>query len=235
MRNSEEKPLILAVDDEEQIIKYLTGILPMNGYRLKEARTGTKAVSLAKELDPDLILLDLGLPDIDGIEITAKIREWSEVPIIILSARWDEKDKVAALDAGADDYLTKPFGTAELLARIRAVVRRGRKNISADEKQLFETKALKIDFTTRKVVAGGVEVHLTPIEYKLLTVLVRNAGKVLTHQQLLKEIWGLRSNDFNQYLRVYMAHLRRKLESDPANPKIFDTEVGIGYRLIVED
>ena len=235
MSDNNEKPLVLAVDDEEQIIKYLSSILPMNGYRLKEAKTGTLALSLTKELHPDLILLDLGLPDIDGIEVTAKIREWSEVPVIIISARWDEKDKVAALDAGADDYLTKPFGTAEFLARIRAVVRRGKKNISSENMSSFETKALKIDFATRKVVAGGVVVHLTPIEYKLLTILVKNAGKVLTHQQLLKEVWGLRSNDFNQYLRVYMAHLRRKLENNPDNHKVFDTEIGIGYRLIIED
>ncbi len=183
---------------------------------------------------PDLVVLDLGLPDMDGLEVIRQLRGWSAVPIIILSARQQEGDKVLALDAGADDYLTKPFGVAELLARIRVALRHATRSTSDSESPIFEVGDLRVDLSLRQVIVEGKEVHLTPIEYKLLVTLVHHAGKVLTHRHLLREVWGPGYAEESHYLRVYVAQLRRKLEADPARPRYLITEPGVGYRLRVE-
>ncbi len=180
---------------------------------------------------PDLIILDLGLPDMDGMEVIRQIREWSAVPILVLSARGREPDKVAALDAGADDYLTKPFGVGELLARLRVALRRGTGNPNEAGEPVFAVQNLRVDQERRQVFLNGDEIHLTPIEYRLLTTLIKYAGKVVTHRQLLKEVWGPNNVDATHYLRVYMGHLRHKIEADAARPKILLTEPGVGYRL----
>jgi two-component system KDP operon response regulator KdpE len=193
--------------------------------------TGQEAIRRAAQYPPDLVILDLGLPDIDGQEVLRKLREWLRVPIIILSARDQEQQKISSLDNGADDYLTKPFSTGELLARIRVALRHSSGATDSSSAANYECGALKIDFTARKVTVGNVEVHLTPIEYKLLSVLVRNAGKVLTHRQLLNEVWGPQQVRETHYLRVFMANLRRKIEAEPAQPRYLLTEQGIGYRL----
>jgi len=191
---------------------------------------------LAAQYLPDVILVDLGLPDIDGIEFIRKIREWYKASIIVISARWKENEKVAALDAGADDYLTKPFGMNELQARIRVALRNNsRTGEFRKDGFVFEKEFLKVDFESRSVFINSEKIHLTPIEYKLLSVMIKYAGKVVTHKQLLEEVWGgEKGEDFNQYARVYMAHLRRKIEPDPAHPKILITEVGVGYRLTTD-
>jgi two-component system KDP operon response regulator KdpE len=179
---------------------------------------------------PDLVLLDLGLPDMDGTEVVKRLRTWSRVPVLILSARGEERNKVEALDAGADDYLTKPFGFAELLARMRAALRRAAR-VDAPEESVLVQGPLRIDLGRRRVELGGEEVHLTPIEFRLLSVLARHAGRVVTHKQLLTEVWGPQSAEETQYLRVYLTHLRRKLEPDPSRGRIFHNEAGVGYRL----
>ncbi len=199
-----------------------------------EAGTGQEGLLMATSYKPDVLLLDLGLPDIDGLEIIRRIRDWSAMPIIILSARGKDADKIAGLDAGADDYLTKPFSAGELLARIRVALRHAIRTGSTPEEPVFQTGDLRMDFTKRQVWVRGEEVHLTPIEYNLLSVLVRYAGRVLTHQQLLKEVWGARSTEQSHYLRIYMHQLRRKLEKDPAQPEYLMTEPGVGYRLRYE-
>ena len=227
-------PLVLIVDDERPIRRFLRTSLEADGYRVAEMETGEQALRTAAQQPPDLVLLDLGLPDMDGLEVLQRLREWLSAPIIILSARDQEKQKVAALDAGADDYLTKPFGTGELLARIRVALRHASKSPNEPDLATFAVGDLKVDQVSRRVYVRDVEVHLTPIEYKLLTTLVRYAGKVLTHRLLLKEVWGPLHLQETHYLRVFMASLRRKIETDPAQPRYLLTEQGVGYRLAAE-
>jgi two-component system KDP operon response regulator KdpE len=227
-------PLILLVEDEPQLRRYLRLTLAPEGYRLIEAGTAREGESLAASHHPDLILLDLGLPDQDGLVLTRKLRDWCTAPIIVVSARGLEKDKVEALDQGADDYLTKPFGSGELLARMRVALRHSARQQSGAETPVFELGTWRLDQVKREVTVAGQEVHLTPNEYKLLTTLVRHAGLVLTHQQLLKEVWGGSQGAQPHYLRVYMAQLRQKLEPEPARPRHLITEPGVGYRLRVE-
>ncbi|HEX9636195.1 MAG TPA: response regulator [Acidobacteriota bacterium] len=226
-------PLLLVVDDEPQLRRFLRATLPTHGYRLVEAATAAEALAETAARAPDLVLLDLGLPDLDGVEVTRRIREWSAVPIIVLSAREQERDKVEALDAGADDYLTKPFGTGELLARIRVALRHAGDAAGA-EQHVFQAGALKVDLGARRVFVGATEVRLTRTEYRLLALLIKHAGKVVTQRQLLKEVWGPNAVEHTHYLRVYMAQLRHKLEADPARPRYLLTETGIGYRLQTE-
>jgi len=227
-----EKAKILVVEDERVIVNFLTAILNGNNYQVLRTASGAEAVSMAASHLPDLILLDLGLPDLDGTEVLRRIREWSDAPIIIISARQGEQEKVACLDAGANDYITKPFGNKELLARIRASLRQHEK--LRDRRSLLEssftTGGLTIHYAQRRVVADGVQIHLTPIEYKLLVLLSRNSGVVLTHDYMLREIWGPFTTD-SQLLRVNMANIRRKIEPDPADPKYILTEIGVGYRM----
>jgi len=214
--------------------RFLRAALSPPDYRLVEASTAKEGIAQAAGRKPDVILLDLGLPDQDGLEVTRTIREWTSTPIIVLSARGREQDKVAALDHGADDYLTKPFGVEELLARIRVALRHAALPPGAPPEPLFEAGELRVDLVARVVRRGGEEVHLTPTEYKLLALLVRHAGKVITHRQLLKEVWGTTYADQSHYVRVYMAQLRQKLEADPARPRLLITEPGVGYRLKLE-
>jgi len=200
------EPTIVLIEDEPPIRRFLRATLTGQGYRLYEVGTGADALVEVAQRQPDVVILDLGLPDIDGVEVIRRLREWSAVPIIVLSARGQERDKVAALDAGADDYVSKPFSAGEL----------------------------QVDLLRRHVIVSGAEVRLTPIEYKLLTTLVRHAGKVVTHQQLLREVWGPSHDEQSHYVRVYMAHLRHKLEAEPARPRYLLTEPGVGYRLAAE-
>jgi two-component system KDP operon response regulator KdpE len=224
---------IIVIEDEAQIRRFLRTTLTSEDYLVIEAETGKQGLTEAATRKPDLIILDLGLPDMDGVEVVKGIRAWSSVPIIILSARSQESDKIFALDAGADDYLVKPFGVGELLARIRAALRHVSATANGEEEGVFSVDELKVDMIHRKVTVGGAEVHLTPIEYRLLTVLVKHAGKVLTHRLLLKEVWGPNYVERAHYLRIYMGTLRHKLEKDPARPRFLLTEVGVGYRLAV--
>jgi two-component system KDP operon response regulator KdpE len=224
-------PTVLLVEDELAIRRFLRPALTSQGYRLFEAATGADALADSATRQPDVIILDLGLPDMDGLEVIRRLREWTSVPIIVLSARGQERDKVSALDAGADDYVGKPFGPEELLARIRAALRR--QATGADDEPTFAVGELKVDLAHRRVSVGEREVHLTPIEYRLLVSLVRDAGKVLTHRHLLQEVWGPHAEDAHT-LRVHMAQLRRKLETEPANPRYLLTEPGVGYRLSAE-
>jgi two-component system, OmpR family, KDP operon response regulator KdpE len=225
-----QTPLVLVVEDEPQMRRFLRATLPGHGYRLVEAETGAQALLDAGTRAPDLILLDLGLPDLDGVEVTRRLREWTATPIIVLSARGQEGDKVQALDAGADDYLTKPFGIEELLARMRVALRHAARAAGTGE-TTFRTGDLRVDLSARRVFLGEREVRLTRNEYNLLAVLVKHAGKVLTHRQLLKEVWGPGSVDQHHYVRVYMGQLRHKLEEDAARPRYLVTETGVGYRL----
>jgi two-component system KDP operon response regulator KdpE len=227
---SNVEPLILLIEDEMPVHKFLGASLPAHGFRLMSAENGKDGLARAADHNPEVVLLDLGLPDMDGLEVTHRLREWSNVPIIVLSARGQEKDKIAALDAGADDYLTKPFSTGELLARIRVALRHAARLADNSPQAVFITGELRVDLAGRHVFLGENEVHLTPIEYKLLSVLVRYAGRVLTHQQLLKEVWGPHHAQDTHYLRVHMAQLRRKIEPSPAQPRYLLTETGIGYR-----
>jgi len=220
---------VLVVDDENSIRRYLRAALSAQGFTVYEAASGVEALSAVLSNRPDIIVLDLGLPDIDGIEVTRRLREWSQTPIIMLSVREAEQDKIAALDAGADDYLTKPFGTGELLARMRVVQRR---QITNTNEPIFTTGGLTIDFSHRLVTVNEKEIQLTPTEYDLLRVLVTHAGKVLTHRQLLRQIWGEGVDDMH-ILRVNISNLRSKLEPNPARPTYIHTEPGVGYRLKV--
>ena len=231
---SPEGPLILLVEDEPQLRRYLRATLVPNGYRLLEAVNAREGELMAASHHPDIILMDLGLPDLDGLVLTRRLREWCKVPIIVVSARGMEKDKIQALDEGADDYLTKPFGSGELLARIRVALRHQNRDSAAAEAPVFELEDWRIDQARREVTVAGRQVHLTPNEYKLLTTLVKHAGMVLTHHQLLKEVWGGVQGAQPHYLRVYMAQLRQKLEPDPARPRHLITEPGVGYRLRVD-
>jgi two-component system, OmpR family, KDP operon response regulator KdpE len=224
---------IIVIEDEAQIRRFLRTTLDSEGYHVVEAENAKQGLTEAATRKPDMIILDLGLPDMDGVEVVKGIREWSSVPIVILSARSLEKDKISALDAGADDYLVKPFGVGELLARIRVALRHVSSAANGDEDGVFSVGELKVDMIHRKVSVSGAEVHLTPIEYCLLSVLVKHAGKVLTHRMLLKEVWGPNYVERAHYLRIYMGTLRHKLEQDPARPRFLLTEVGVGYRLAV--
>jgi two-component system, OmpR family, KDP operon response regulator KdpE len=230
---STQQPLVLVVEDEPSIQKFLAASLSAAGYRLAEAYTGEQAIREATQQPPDLVILDLGLPDIDGQTVLARLREWLHAPIIVLSARDQEQQKVLALDHGADDYLTKPFSTAELLARMRVALRHAAKTGEA-ESPVFQSGELKIDLATRRVFIRDEEIHLTPIEYKILTTLAQHAGKVLTHRQLLQAVWGPQQSQEVHYLRVFMAGLRRKIEADSAQPRYLLTEQGVGYRLAAE-
>jgi two-component system, OmpR family, KDP operon response regulator KdpE len=227
-------PLVLVVEDESQVRRFLRPALEGQGYRVVEATTAAAAIVEATTHNPDVVLLDLGLPDGDGIEVTRRLREWSTAPIIVISARGQEADKVKALDAGADDYLTKPFGTGELLARLRVAQRHSARFKDDTRDPVFEGGGLRVDLGRREVLRDGEEIHLTPLEYKLLATLVRYSGKVITHRQLLKEVWGPGSVNETQYLRVYMAQLRHKIERNPARPQLLVTETGVGYRLRAE-
>lgn len=213
--------------------RFLRAALSPPDYHLVEAATAREGLAHAAAHNPDVILLDLGLPDLDGLQVARQLREWSRAPIIVISARGKEQDKVAALDIGADDYLTKPFSVPELLARIRVALRHATRSDDGAE-PVFEAGTLKVDLVRRRVTRGGEELHLTPTEYKLLTTLIRHAGKVITHRQLLKEVWGPNSTNQTHYLRVYMAQLRHKVEEDPTRPRLLTTESGVGYRLKTE-
>ena len=226
--------LILLIEDDTQIRRFLRTTLTNSGYRLLEATSGQEGMRLVSTQHPDLIILDLGLPDVDGLDVTEQLRQWTSTPIIVLSARDKEGDKVQALDRGADDYLTKPFGTEELLARLRVSLRHRQQTLYV-ETPVFSFANVRIDLEHRQVYVAEAEVHLTPIEYKLLTILIRYAGKVVTQKQLLKEIWGPTYEKETHYLRIYMGQLRHKLEADPAQPRWLLTEPGVGYRLKVDE
>jgi two-component system KDP operon response regulator KdpE len=228
---SESKLRVLVVDDERPIRRYLRAALGAQGYTVLEAATGQEALNAVALERPDLVILDLGLPDLDGVEVTQQLREWTQVPILILSVREHERDKVDALDAGADDYISKPFGTGELLARLRAAIRRA---VPVDSGTAFEVGDLCMDLNLRQVKVKGEEIALTPTEYGLLRVLVENAGKVLTHRQLLNKVWGTVYASETHLLRANISNLRRKIEPDPARPHFILTEPGVGYRLKVE-
>lgn len=228
----DNKPLILIVEDEEGISNFISAILTSNGYNVIKTGKGCEAVSLTASHVPDLILLDLGLPDIDGIEVLKSLRKWTGIPIVVVSARGHEREKVEALDLGADDYITKPFGSAELLARIRTELRHSQKRagVGGAETSIVSVGELHIDYEKRCVRLKGEKLHLTPIEYKIIILLSKHIGKVLTHDFIIKEIWGPYTNE-TQTLRVNMANIRRKLEKNPAEPKYIITEVGVGYRM----
>ncbi|MDB4946304.1 MAG: sensor histidine kinase [Labilithrix sp.] len=225
---------ILVIEDEPTMQKFLRVSLGAEGYRVVEAGKGQEGLELARTHNPELVLLDLGLPDMDGVDVTRKLREWSTKPIIVISARGQEDDKIRALDAGADDYLTKPFATGELMARIRVAMRRNARAGQEKPEPMLVVGAIRLDLDRRQVFVDQREVHLTPNEYKLLAVLMKNAGRVLTHRHLLKEVWGPAYATQTQYLRVYMVQLRHKLEEESARPRYLVTEPGVGYRLKVE-
>ncbi len=228
---SDVGPLVLVVEDEPQMRKFIRASLTSHGYRMLEAERASEALMLLTSQPPELMLLDLGLPDADGIEFTRRVREWSSVPILVISARGREDDKVQALDAGADDYVTKPFGVKELLARMRVALRHAQDATTAGSVQVIELGDVTLDLARREVTRGGQAIHLTPIEYKLLVLLARHAGRVLTHRQILKEVWGPAYAAHTHYVRVHMAELRKKLEPERSRPKLLLTEPGVGYRL----
>lgn len=232
---TEDKELILLIEDEPQMRRFLRITLESHGYRFIEAGTAQEGLMQASMRNPDVVLLDLGLPDLDGLVVTKRLREWTQTPIIIISAREQEQDKVKALDAGADDYLTKPFSAGELMARVRVALRHALRLRSGQDEPVFAHAGLRVDLAARRVFVRDNEIHLTPIEYKLLTALIRHAGKVVTHRQLLLEVWGPGQVSEVQYLRVYMTQLRHKLEEDPARPRFLLNEPGVGYRLNAEE
>jgi two-component system KDP operon response regulator KdpE len=232
---AEEKELILLIEDEPQMRRFLRITLESHGYRFVEAGTAQEGLMQASMRNPDVVLLDLGLPDLDGLEVTERLREWTQTPIIVISAREQEQDKVKALDAGADDYLTKPFSAGELMARVRVALRHALRLRSGQDEPVFAHAGLRVDLAARRVFVRDGEIHLTPIEYKLLTALIRHAGKVVTHRQLLLEVWGPGQVSEVQYLRVYMTQLRHKLEADPARPRFLLNEPGVGYRLNADE
>jgi two-component system KDP operon response regulator KdpE len=225
--------VVLVVDDETEVMRFLRVTLDAQGYRVVESGTGAQALVEAATRSPDLILLDLGLPDMDGVEVARRVREWSAVPIIVLSARGQERDKIEALDAGADDYLTKPFGVGELMARIRVSLRHAARLASGVGEPVFEVGRLRVDLAARRVFVGETEVRLTRTQFNLLATLVKHAGKVVTHRQLLREVWGPGTTE-PHHVRAYMGQLRHKLEEDPAQPRYLLTETGVGYRLRVD-
>ena len=224
-------PVALLIEDEVGIRRFLRAALEGQGFICVEAATGSEGIAHAATRAPEIILLDLGLPDMDGLAVMRRIREWSTVPIIVLTARGKEREKVDALDGGADDYVTKPFSVLELLARVRAARRYRAESDAGGPAEVLESGSLQIDMARRRVSVHGAAVQLTPIEYRLLTTLARHAGRVLTHEFLLREVWGPSSTDQRHYLRVYMAQLRQKLEVDPSRPSILMTEPGVGYRM----
>lgn len=224
------QPTVLVIEDEDAIRKFMRISLTVQNYRIIESATGADGELQAASAQPDVVILDLGLPDVDGLSVLKQIREWSEVPVIVVSARGKEQDKVAALDSGADDYLTKPFGLSELMARLRVALRRRQQ--SPTESPVFTNGTLTVDLAKHEVVRAGEAIHLTPNEFRLLSVLVRHAGRVITHTHLLREVWGPGSLHETHYLRVYMNQLRRKIEADPSDPKYLITEPGVGYRLL---
>jgi two-component system, OmpR family, KDP operon response regulator KdpE len=225
-------PVVLIVEDEPQTRRFLRPVLKGRGFDIVEAENGQQGIKEAAYRNPEIILLDLGLPDLDGVEVIRRLREWSIVPIIVLSVRDREEEKIEALDSGADDYLTKPFGAGELLARIRVALRKkSRGGSDTMSSPLFAVGALRVDLSRRRVTVSEEEIHLTPTEYQLLSVLVRAAGRVVTHEALLSEVWGTAYAGHTQYLRVFMAQLRRKVEPDQVRPRYLTTEPGIGYRL----
>jgi two-component system KDP operon response regulator KdpE len=230
---STPSPIALVLEDEREIRQFVRTSLESEGWQVVEAATVKQGLVEAGTRRPDLVIADLGLPDGDGVDFIREVRTWSSIPIIVLSARTHEFEKVAALDAGADDYITKPFGTAELLARTRANMRRARTG-RTDADTVFRFGDIEVDLTARIVRKSGAEVHLTPIEYRLLGVLIANAGRVLTHPYLLREVWGPTHAESTHYLRVYMGNLRQKLEADAAQPRFIVTETGVGYRLLVD-
>jgi two-component system, OmpR family, KDP operon response regulator KdpE len=227
-------PAVVVIEDEPQIRRFLRAALTGQGYRVFEAGTGEEGLIEAGSRQPEMVIVDLGLPDIDGLQVIARLREWTAVPIIVLSARGQERDKVTALDAGADDYVSKPFGIGELLARMRVALRHRAQLGRESMQSTLVVGDLNVDLGRRRVIVEGVEVHLSRIEYRLLATLVRHADKVVTHRQLLREVWGPNAEDQSHYVRVYMAHLRRKLEKDPTRPRYLVTEPGVGYRLVTE-
>ena len=230
--STNQNPLALVIDDEIQIRRLLKITLEGNGYRVIEAATGQDGITEAATRRPEVVILDLGLPDMDGIAVLKRIREWSKVPVLVLSVREREYDKIAALDAGADDYVTKPFSAGELLARLRVAHRHAK---PADDITVFRCEQIEVDLTSRIVRKNGKEVKLTATEYSLLKLLVHHAGRVVTHRQILREVWGPTYEEQTHYLRVYMAHLREKLEANPAKPQMLTTESGIGYRLVAPE
>ena len=227
-------PVVVLIEDAPEIRRFLRASLIDRGYRLVEAETGHEGLLAAETRQPDVIILDLGLPDMEGLDVIRRLREWTAVPILVLSARGQEADKIVALDAGADDYVAKPFGVGELLARLRVLLRHAERTVRDVDEGSYESGDLVVDLARRRVSVKGEDVHLTPIEYRLLTTLIRHAGKVLTHRQLLKEVWGRPYSDQPHYLHVYMGQLRRKIEKDPARPRHLLTEPGVGYRLAPE-
>jgi len=227
------KPIVVVIEDDPPIRRFLRTGLASHGFEVYEADCGKRGLVEAGNRKPDLVILDLGLPDMDGVEVVKRIREWSAMPVIILSARGSEQSKIEVLDAGADDYLTKPFGLGELLARMRVALRHSARFPQQGESGVFTTGGLQIDLLNRWVRLDGEEVHLTPIQYRLLALLAQHAGKVLTQHQILKEVWGPSHTENAHYLRIYMSQLRQKLEADPAQPRYLLTESGVGYRLSV--
>ena len=225
---------LVVIEDDPQIRRFLRTGLSTEPFRIFEAETGRAGLVEAATRKPDLVILDLGLPDLDGVEVVSELRQWYTRPIIILSARSSEQEKIKALDAGADDYLTKPFGIGELLARIRAALRRAARDAGVAAENSIEFGEVRVDLAARRVQRAGSDVHLTPNEYRLLAALVRHAGKVCTHRQLLADVWGPSHVEHGHYLRIYMAQLRHKLELDPTNPRFLRTEAGVGYRLLVD-
>lgn len=228
------KPQILIVEDDRAISNFIAATLDTQNYHYQQVKTGSSALMSALSYRPDIILLDLGLPDMEGVEIIQKIRQWSNMPIIVISARSDDKDKVEALDAGADDYLTKPFSVDELLARVRVALRRVRYDSTklSSEASVYENGQLCIDYAAGCTYLNGKEIHLTPIEYKLLCLMAKNTGKVLTHGYILNEIWGNVGGNDTPALRVFMATLRKKIETDTSSPKYIQTHIGVGYRML---
>jgi two-component system KDP operon response regulator KdpE len=227
-----EGPVILVIDDESQIRRLLRLSLEAHGYQIKEATTAQEGLQMVAMARPDCIILDLGLPDMEGLDALKKLREWSQTPVIVLSVRNSEQDKIELLDAGANDYITKPFSMGELLARLRATLRHTIPDVSEG---IFKTAGVSIDFARRLVTKNGIELKLTPTEYSLLRFLAQHAGKVLTHNQIIHELWGPQSQPDMSYLRVYVLQLRRKIEADPSNPRLIITEPGVGYRLLCDD
>lgn len=225
--------IVLVVEDEGEVMRFLRVTLAAHGYRVVEAATGQQGLVEASTRMPDVIVLDLGLPDIDGVAVARRVREWSATPIIVLSARGKERDKIEALDAGADDYLTKPFGVGELLARMRVALRNAARLSASSGEPVFQVGDLRVDLAARRVFIGEKEVRLTRTQFNLLAILVKHAGKVVTHRQLLREVWGPGATE-SHYVRVYMGQLRHKLEADPAQPRYLLTETGVGYRLCAE-
>lgn len=227
--------MILVVEDEKAIRNFMKISLDTQGYRILESSNGSDALALVMSYNPEIIILDLGLPDMDGIEVIRRIRQFKETPIIIVSARGQDRDKIDALDLGADDYITKPFSMGELLARVRVLLRRASRNKDIENViNNYSVDGLEVDLEKRKIYLDGEEIHFTPIEYKIFTLLVKHSGKVLTHNYIINEVWGGVIGGENQSLRVFMANIRRKIEKEPANPRFLLTEVGVGYRLVDE-